>query len=78
MHQAETVNSGSAEPDRVNTREGNKSNHSALVYHLTFGEKLAATSFLLLRTPDKQLSFDKPATHKTVIAVTMSGNCYVQ
>ncbi len=28
-HQAETVNSGSAEPDRVNTREGNKSNHSA-------------------------------------------------
>ncbi len=46
MHQAETVNSGSAEPDRVNTREGNKSNHSALVYHLTFGEKLAATSFI--------------------------------
>ncbi len=45
LHQAETVNSGSAEPDRVNTREGNKSNHSALVYHLTFGEKLAATSF---------------------------------
>lgn len=29
MHQAETVNSGSAEPDRVNTREGNKSNHLA-------------------------------------------------
>lgn len=28
-HQAETVNSGSAEPDRVNTREGNKSNHLA-------------------------------------------------
>ncbi len=26
LHQAETVNSGSAEPDRVNTREGNKSN----------------------------------------------------
>lgn len=26
---AETVNSGSAEPDRVNTREGNKSNHLA-------------------------------------------------
>lgn len=45
LHQAETVNSGSAEPDRVNTREGNKSNHSALVCHPRFGEKLAAMSF---------------------------------
>ncbi|SFU77379.1 hypothetical protein SAMN05421784_12435 [Xenorhabdus koppenhoeferi] len=33
--QAETVYSGSAEPDRANTREGNKSNHLAdILVHL--------------------------------------------
>ncbi|CBJ88661.1 conserved hypothetical protein [Xenorhabdus nematophila F1] len=31
--QAETVYSGSAEPDRANTREGNKSNYSAVSTH---------------------------------------------
>lgn len=42
LHQAETVNSGSAEPDRVNTREGNKSNLQRN-FRSFLGEKLAAT-----------------------------------
>ncbi len=45
-HQAETVNSGSAEPDRVNTREGNKSNHSASFHPTIFGEKFSASLFI--------------------------------
>ncbi|CDL80022.1 hypothetical protein XCR1_1330012 [Xenorhabdus cabanillasii JM26] len=34
--QAETVYSGSAEPDRANTREGNKSNHPADMFFLLY------------------------------------------
>jgi len=64
LRQAETVNSGSAEPDRVNTCEGNKSNPLPVAHCILVG--LPAYFYYSRSAPDKQFSL-----------MLIERNCYV-
>ncbi|KGA56258.1 hypothetical protein DJ62_3919 [Yersinia enterocolitica] len=66
--QAETVNSGSAEPDRVNTREGNKSNLSLQARYSPYRwQPVTGQHRYSRQAPDKQFS----------LYTTLVGICYV-
>ncbi|CAL22325.1 hypothetical protein AVO30_17655 [Yersinia pestis] len=72
--QAETVNSGSAEPDRVNTREGNKSNLSLQARYSPSRVATGHWPTSLLPPSSRQAIF--PIHHTGSINHT-GRNCYV-